>query len=326
MNAKTFLAAVLSVVALLSLAVDATPVPSSCPMVLDGNTDGRFDLQTQFSLESFSANWVFGGDVLRYEWAIVSEDQASEEMLQGSCRSSPGFSGVPDTLAWTDVKKITHASAEKLNLTPRKTYFAVVRTTLRDGRLVFSNSNGMIILPSTLKTGDRLFSGVSASASSASSFITGEKETRNVLLNDGVTQTCPIDNANRCRQSQVSVNDILTELYGPAVFVAVPIFATPVPPPVEEDTSTTSDDDDGDWIAGIVIGALFLLLLLLLLLALLACLFVRGDGEDPFNTSVYSKEVDDVDADAGARVERTTAAENRVEFPDIDPSSRLSTA
>jgi hypothetical protein len=309
---------VLALVASVSFALE------SCPVVLDGKTDGRFDLQTQFSLDTLSANWVFDQDVIRYEWSVISENQATPDIHQQTCRSTQGFFGVPDTLPWTDAKKLTSVSASKLDLAPRQTYYVVLRTILRDGSLAFSNSNGMIVLPSVLMTSEKVSERSVHQEGREALGSTNSRAERNILIED--FEDCPIDNANRCRQSQVSVADILNDLYGPAVFVTVPIFATPVPPLVPDGSSTTSDDDDGPWIAGIVIGALFLLALLLLILALLACLFVRGEGEDPFNTSVYSKEVDDVDADNGTRTQRTTAAEQRVEFPDIDPHSRLSTA
>jgi len=294
----------------------AINIPSSCPTVYDGNTEGRFDLQTQFSVDTFSANWIFDEDIIRYEWAIVSNNQFPDGASQLTCRRNQGFSGVPDTMVWTDAKKSESGTAKNLQLIPRTTYFAVLRTTTKDGTIIYSNSNGMIILPHlSMDLNEKMIRDVDSD---------NAVSTREILPTG--ENICYIDNANRCRQSKLSVQDILTEIYGPPVFVATDIFFQAIPPLESTTSGTTSDDDNGPWIAGIVIGSLLILAILLCLLALLGCLFVRGDGEEPFNTTVYSKEVEDVDADQGARVERTMGVENRVEFPDIDPHSRLSVA
>ena len=45
-----------------------------CGVIYDGLTEGKFDLQTQYSNSTISANWLnFSDNVLFHEWAIVSD-------------------------------------------------------------------------------------------------------------------------------------------------------------------------------------------------------------------------------------------------------------
>lgn len=95
-----------------------------------------------------------------------------------------------------------------------------------------------------------------------------------------------------------------------------------------------SDDDDSSPLSsGALAGALIavilgVLLLALLLLAAIIAFFALMKGEEkPFSERVVSREVEDVDASLGQREEHSLGTDpTRVEFPDIDPSARLSVA
>lgn len=72
---------ILLVVCLFALAANAAVEPR-CPTVHDGLTNGVFDMSTQFSTSSLSANW-FGlenSEVLGYEYAIISDSLATKAM------------------------------------------------------------------------------------------------------------------------------------------------------------------------------------------------------------------------------------------------------
>lgn len=200
-----------------------------------------------------------------------------------NCASGLGL--VPDVKKWENVGKDASAFDQSLKLTVGESYRVALRVTYRSGKQVFSLSNGVTIIPAD------------PSSLSSSSFLgdfemlvsqqareersSGAKVERAPLDVDG--ENCPIDNANRCRQSKESVGDLLTERYGPARFVDPSVFFIDPLAGLESSSSTTPDDDDGPWIAGIVIGSLFLLALLLLLLALLALLVLapkRNDEEE----------------------------------------------
>mmetsp|Transcript_72296 Transcript_72296/g.100440 ORF Transcript_72296/g.100440 Transcript_72296/m.100440 type:complete len:344 (+) Transcript_72296:145-1176(+) len=336
---------ILLVVCLFALAANAAVEPR-CPTVYDGLTNGVFDMSTQFSTSSLSANW-FGlenSEVLGYEYAIISESLATKAMQNRNCRSTQGFLGFPDVQGWTDVRKQSIATARNLSLEPTQTYYVVVRTTLSNGAHSFSNSNGIVILPAELEQEFHEWSSKR-----------GLEEERDHLPEIPVAGAdCPIDQNNRCRQSKESVHDFLNQIYGPAVFaddsqlallyrypttpaaaaqigVAEELAGNPDDQVADDDDGDDDDDDDGSAIggiiAGVVIGVIVLMLLCLLLLALLGFFIARGDDNEKFNERITERRQEDVDADFGTRTERTIESEaTRVEFPDIDTHSRLSEA
>jgi len=103
---------------------------------------------------------------------------------------------------------------------------------------------------------------------------------------------------------------------------------------IAEDKQNDDDDDDGyshaendGIIAGVIAGALLLMLLLLCLLCLLALMVgIKGGGDQPFSERVVTQKTDHVDADMGSTTEHSIGNNTRVEFPDLDPHSRLSHA
>jgi len=121
-----------------------------CPTVFDGHTHTLYDLSTQFSQNTISANWVGlnPSDVIGYEWAIISDKKAAK--LSSGCRLSQGFNGIPDVLDWTSVRKQSSVTGNRLTLVPETTYYVVLRTTLQNGVHVYSNSNGIVVF--TLRT------------------------------------------------------------------------------------------------------------------------------------------------------------------------------
>ena len=181
-------------------------------------------------------------------------------------------------------------------------------------------SNGIFILPQELN--------LEGSHKRVETQKESEKEaTRNL---EQVSLECPIDQDNRCRKSQISVRDILSELYGPPRFLFEPVFVAAIPADGDDDDD---DDDDGGTgailgiIVGAVIGGVALLCVCCLLLLLLGLLFMRGGGEDKFTENVVTRQNENVDADFGTTTQHELADDVRVEFPDYgDPSTRLSTA
>lgn len=235
------------------------------------------------------------------------------------CKTNQGFIGVPDVRNWVDVKKDTSATASGLKLSPKTTYYVVLRTTLTDGSHVFSMSNGIFILPKELN--------LEGSHKRDTQQETNKLSSRNL---EQVALECPIDQENRCRKAQISVRDILSELYGPPRFLFEPVFVAALP--VDGDDDDDDDDDDGGTgtilgiIVAAVIGGVALLLICCLLLLLLGLLFMRGGGDDKFTENVITKHNEAVDADFGTTAQHELADDTRVEFPDYDPSTRLSTA
>jgi len=292
----------------------------SCPRVFDGLTNGHFDLATQFSVSEISANWagLAPNQVLGYEWAIVSDAKVNKAS-DAVCRTNQGFIGVPDVRNWADVKKESSATASGLKLVPKTTYYVVLRTTLADGSHVFSMSNGIFILPNELNLEGSHKRDVVQQET--------EKSSRNL---EQVALECPIDQENRCRKAQISVRDILSELYGPPKFVFEPVFVAAVPGGGDDDDDDDDDDGGAGPILGIIVGAVIggvaLLCVCCLLLLLLGLLFMRGGGEDKFTENVITKHNEAVDADFGTTAQHELADDTRVEFPDYDPSTRLSTA
>mmetsp|Transcript_7193 Transcript_7193/g.30644 ORF Transcript_7193/g.30644 Transcript_7193/m.30644 type:complete len:344 (-) Transcript_7193:44-1075(-) len=336
---------ILLTVCLFALAANAA-VELRCPTVYDGATSGVFDMSTQFSTTSLSANW-FGlenSEVLGYEYAIISDNLATKAMQSRDCRPTQGFLGNPDVQGWTDVRKLSSFTAKNLSLEPTRTYFVVIRTTLSNGVHAFSNSNGVIVMPAELEQEFHEWS---------SKRVESGMETRDHIPSIPIGADCPIEQNNRCRQSQENVHDFLNQIYGPPTFAddsqlallfrfpTTPFAAAQIgvaeelagqPNQADDDDGDDDDDDDdgsaiGGIIAGVVIGVIVLMLLCLLLLALLGFFIARGDDNEKFNERITERRQEDVDADFGTRTERTIESEaTRVEFPDIDTHSRLSEA
>jgi len=298
---------ILALLTLFSLADDII----KCPSVLDGNTQGKFDISTQFSNSTIHANWIGleKNEIISYEWAVVSENKYNTKM-KDSCRTSQGFPGVPDTMNWFLVRKLTSAVANNLKLIPSSTYYVVLRTTLANGVQVFSNSNGVLVLPTVLHN-------------TIDTRSQPEKlKTKDLVVKDPLP--CVIDEANRCRQLQIPVNELLEKIYGPCPRGQDVIFFTSLPAVVVVD-----DDDhstEAGIVAGVIVGVLLLMLCCLLLLGIVALLFAKGDDGGKFNENVVTNRQDHVDADAGTTTSHQLGSDTRVEFPDLDPSARLSVA
>jgi len=309
-----------------------------CPSVFDGLTNGQFDMSTQFSLNTLSSNWVGleSDDVIGYEWAVVSESKAAK--LSSGCRTTQGFNGIPDIQDWTSVSKRSSAVNNRLSLTSEKTYFVVLRTTLANGVQVYSNSDGIIVLPESLQPKERSVGKESRSEETN----TQSRETRNsqnparnyVLSGESCfpySDVCEIDNENRCRQSKLSVHDYLDTIYGKARFPVITPLPAIVPVELERRYNDDEDDDEGDNNNGIVVatvvGGFLFFLIPLLCLCCIACLVNRNDDDDKFTDRVVAQEVEVVDSQGGSFTQHSLGPENtKVEFPDIDPHNRLSVA
>eukprot|EP01095_Lingulamoeba_sp_RSL-Kostka_P004938 TRINITY_DN161_c0_g1_i1.p1 TRINITY_DN161_c0_g1~~TRINITY_DN161_c0_g1_i1.p1 ORF type:complete len:334 (+),score=139.26 TRINITY_DN161_c0_g1_i1:224-1225(+) len=304
----------------------------SCPEVYDGLTNARFDLQTQYSSNSISANWKISMNAIKYEWAIISDNQYQYIRDLEQCRNSIGFNAIPDVQDWKNVNVMNFASNDDLVLKEREKYYVIVRTTFKDGKQAYSHSNGVLIVPQPeeaiaidevveKKHNDMLVSHLKRE-------IEYVQERAHIAVPN--QDECPIDADNRCRASKIRVYDRLTEIYGP------PIFDDRRPIRDDDD----GDDDDGDdddessgavgsypaGIVGAIIGILALLAILCCLLALVGFFIaaVGGGDDDKFNDRIYAKPSDDVDGEYGTKEEYKVEDSTRVEFPDIDPHSRLS--
>lgn len=324
------------IVLFLGLVYASSDSVTNCPQVFDGLTNGLFDLSTQFSRDTISSNWVglSSSDIIGYEYAVISEKKAAK--LSEGCRLSQGFDGIPDVQDWVSVHKRNSAVINRLNLSPETTYFTVLRTTLQDGSHVYSNSNGIVVLPAELEEQIQPKEEISSAPvrSHREARSDGQVQPNYILRDDSCFtsgETCSIDNDNRCRQSTVTVHDYLNTIYGKAKF---PII-TPLPPiVVVEETRTYNDDDDDDEeatnsgiVVATVVGGTLFFLIPLLILCCIACILNRNDDDDKFTDRIQEKDVEQVDADSGSFKQHSIGPENtKVEFPDIDPHNRLSVA
>jgi len=290
-------------------------VDQQCPTVVDGS-QLRFDIDSQSSLTEISANWfgVHHHEVLRYEWAVISEKLASQAILDGGCRSSSGLSGLPDVQPWTTIRN-TVASNRLAQLQQGVRYYVLLRTILRDGKAVYSNSDGFFVTREAEMLDESPqepmnFAGVRETAS--------RQKIYSKFARSYVTDTCPIDEANRCNQilnSQFAVGEFLTSVYGPPIWqqtsqitllyrlpttaeialeIGLPTFGAVIATEsgfatyTSNSSSSSSDDDEGSYhlspggIVGIAVGSsvggglLLLGLLLLILLLLILLLLLIG--------------------------------------------------
>jgi len=192
---------------------------SNCPYVFDGNMF-QFDLNTQTSIREMSANWygLTERQVVSYDWAIISEKLATPAILNDGCRFASGISGLPDVAQWESTRMRTLVTKSDLKLQVGTTYYVLIRTTLIDGTLLFSNSNGVRIVAAAQeavftapKDTPVLLSGSVAQAKNK----IFSKQARSY-----VTDSCTIDEDNRCRQvTQINaVGEYLNNVYGPPVW------------------------------------------------------------------------------------------------------------
>lgn len=230
-----------------------------CGNVFDGNLRGR-DVDVQYSLNSIKAQWdgfengAERNRVLRYEWAVISQDQYDEAMNE-QCRSNPGFRGYPDILGWQNAElKKSVESEVKLDL--GMTYYVVLRWTTSFGLQYYSNSNGVKISENEEMPNLKLRSIESAVEEPVKRAHVLVDQAESPLTSNGVVFsfdiTCPIDAENRCRQSQTSVGDYLFEIYGPPEFQngvrnydENEAFRT-----IPQGLDLADDDDDDDYGSG----------------------------------------------------------------------------
>lgn len=343
MVGKSF--SILLVIAIVSCCF-AEELPSNnleCPLVLDGVSNGIFDLDKQASTDFIAANWISPSSIeaFAYEWAIISEDQISNEIEKNTCRDSAGFVGLPNVQQWTEVALKTSVWSSGLKLEQGKKYFVLLRTTLADGTQVYSNSNGVMITGTPVKANELGSSTHKRETRSVSAVGRDTPKTFEKRAAANPLGSCPLDTANSCRKQKVRVGELLKQQYGPPVFngrgQVQTVFRIPTTGAEalnvgrrEEDAlengGPVNDDDDDDssssgkpglWgvFAGVIIGTL----LLAIIFAILALLLGKSGSSDKFQTeSITTKVTDQVDADVGKTSEVTMGNETRAEFPDID--------
>lgn len=120
-----------------------------------------------------------------------------------------GFYGQPDVMGWTNAYKQTLVTSKNLNLEIGQSYYVVMRTTNAFGYQYYANSGGI-----------RIVEGIEQPAKLAQK--RQEFDTPIFTQGDGIifdfNLDCPIDAANRCAASTNRVSDLLTSIYGPAVY------------------------------------------------------------------------------------------------------------
>jgi len=261
---------VASLVALLLLTVvgvtDGQHTSDTCGKVLDGLTEGKFDLQYQTSTTTLGANWVgFPESVLSYEWAIFTQKGLPSQLDFSQCYQQ--IRRLPDVQGWVKANK-RQVMNTRLSLRVGSTYYVAVRVTLLNGEQTIAFSNGVTVVER-----DSSVPGVRLGTERREASSSPSLEARQVMETSG---SCSIDDDNRCRQAQISVADRLNELYGPPVFED---FRAPAGF-VYADQSNDDDDDDDNadyaWVVAPVVGFVLLVLLCLCLLLLLAALLAKG--------------------------------------------------
>jgi len=306
-------------------------ISSSCGTVYDGITGGRFDMEFQTSTNTLGANWFgFGSDVLFYEWAIASAEAIPSRFInRESCFED--FRVVPNVQNWEQVKLSTSAFSSDLKLVPGSRYHVIVRATLNSGRKIVSISNGVLIITSQEQGAPEIGKRVTTKSIPEPKSLHEVSRRNHVVFSTG---SCPIDAQNNCAAAAVSVQDKLSELYGPPVYSRpkpvgfVPVIAAG---DLKEEDENSGDDDDNNqaphWVlAPILVGGVLLFALLCLCVFLIGFFAARrpsgGGDEGPTNNDYGDIGLIGGDAsgkDYAARAGVVAGAvdtETRVEFPD----------
>lgn len=300
---------------------------------MDG-LDSSTDMELQLSTSTIAGSWSgFGSDLLMYEWAIASSGRVGDSSK--SCGKDVRIH--PDIQHWTAVdRRQSHAVNSKLSLSPGDTYHVLVRATYRSGAQVTAISNGVLVLdemPEAIRSRETL----NRETTSSNGFDSQSSSTTS-------PSSCPIDDANRCRQSQQSVADYLNQIYGLPVFSSdnsanygafifgsaqerAAVGIAPEEPQKYDDDDGDDDDDDGDltWVLAPIFFVVLLLILLVLALLVLRC--ASGErGERPVKEKQETTDIGpiaEIDREAREGVRAGIAAgaassEVRVEFPDTN--------
>jgi len=260
---------------------EASPSPPlRCGHVYDGDKL-IYDIDYQVSTKSITANWFGfenpGLSIDRYEWAVVSEKLADNGFFveaKKRCRSHVDIT--PDILDWTSAGTDTSALSDSLNMEAGKRYFILVRAVYSNGQESITNSDGVkIVKPNSdhsaaeeqdevKETRTISLEDLAAAAETTSS----EKATRSVESTEATESTeqlsCSIDILNACRRGRNGVGALLTELYGPPVFIRDPL----VDSNVDVLYSIQSSDNDGGLTdgekAGIIVACIVAFLIFFL--------------------------------------------------------------
>jgi len=145
-----------------------------------------------------------------------------------------------------------------------------------DGRVKYhvnfpSRATGafVVVLRVTTNSGKQFYVNSESLTNSEAILIAKEENTAQKLVKDAIAgeiSDCPIDQANRCAASKISVREKLDELYGVPQYGVIAGFTAPVLGAVDNDDDDTGDDDDDDigpagaFGIGIGIAAFFCLL------------------------------------------------------------------
>mmetsp|Transcript_62665 Transcript_62665/g.116548 ORF Transcript_62665/g.116548 Transcript_62665/m.116548 type:complete len:303 (+) Transcript_62665:168-1076(+) len=274
-----------------------------CGLVFDGAVRG-VDVDVQGSTARVFASWTGFEDgserqrVLRYEWAVISENLATEAVLDGQCRLEQGFRGHPDVLGWINVESAEQASAT-VGLSRGATYYTVVRATTSFGVQKYMNSDGFTVaeVEETLQQREE-----NVEEAKLTERGPGAYAQPNVIYNND----CPIDQRLRKESAGVSVGEFLDSIYGPAEFSRTAqtniIFTAAVAPLVGQAQGGVADqgdidDDDGDddddvdigtgSVIGIAIGITFFCCLLVIGIIILTS---SASKSDKFGVNVRRNE------------------------------------
>jgi len=248
---------------------DGQRTSDKCGKVLDGLTEGKFDLQYQTSTTTLGANWEgFPEPILFYEWAIFTHQGLPAQLDLSQCYQQ--VRRLPDVQGWVKANKQRQVMNARLSLQLGSTYYVAVRATLSNGEQFIAFSNGVTVVERDNSAPLRSEADRREPSSSSTSFLGARQVTESL-------GSCSIGDNNRCRQAQISVADRLNELYGPPRFED---FSAPAGF-VYADRSNNDDGDDDDnadyaWVVAPVVGFVLLVLLCLCLLLLLAALCARG--------------------------------------------------
>jgi len=138
---------------------------------------GSEDVGQQYSTNYISASWAgfestedtnnIVSSSVRYDWAIISDDLATETIRTSGteedpsirCRSEVGISEKPDVADWVAVDS-TYANNYQLSLTPGQTYYVLLRVTTttidETGKttdsVIYTNGGGITISTETKYT------------------------------------------------------------------------------------------------------------------------------------------------------------------------------
>jgi len=162
------------------------------------------------TVSRLAADWsnfqVESDPVLQFEWAVITQELADTLLMTAEKNCIVRLGKLPDVQSWTSTGRRTHGESA-VALENDKNYHALVRATYASGKI------SAIAFSSAIRVEEVHVRRARDEAQAPRRHV--KRDSVVPVTTIGGSDVCPIDIANRCRQAQSRVSDLLNTMYGP---------------------------------------------------------------------------------------------------------------